>query len=197
MCPQLSESFLKIIIIIHKEARRCPEIMVIVHAHICACTHAHTHTPRHTRTTLSMRHFRKSVSNNVNPERCRNVRHITWAGRAVGIWLPAGEASSRNSFPRSLMLSLSTGKGEEGKRGRADIVYYVFFLTAGEGLRCAGLGWLVAFSSLKEHKRKSNRAPSSRMGMGSQPLLIISVAGAINASLTASYGDSAAPPRSP
>ena len=55
-----------------------------------------TPTLIHTCTNLLKRYFRKSVSNNVNPERCRNVRHITWAGRAVGIWLPAGEASSRN-----------------------------------------------------------------------------------------------------
>jgi hypothetical protein len=31
--------------------------------------------------TFLERYFRKSVSSNVNPERGRNVRHITWAGR--------------------------------------------------------------------------------------------------------------------
>lgn len=83
MCQQLREEFFfkKI-----KCTRQCHETAETVHA----CTHAH-------RQTLLKRNFRKSMSKNVNPERCRNVRHITtWAGCAAGIWLPAGEASSCN-----------------------------------------------------------------------------------------------------
>lgn len=91
---------------------------------------AFLHTPVHTCTwtNLLKRYLKKkkSVSNNVNPERCRNVRHITWAGLAVGIWLSAGEASSpTNSSGTSCWGSLQ-GREQKGRRGRADIAYYVF-----------------------------------------------------------------------
>jgi hypothetical protein len=88
MCQQLREVFfLKKKLNARSSAMKQQKLCV----YVCVNTHTYAHMQ-----TFLRRDFRKSMSKNVNPERSRNVRHITWAGCAAGIWLPAGEASSCN-----------------------------------------------------------------------------------------------------
>lgn len=132
----------------------------------------HTHT-----CTNLVRYFKKSVSNSVNPERCRNVRHITWAGRVAGIWLPAGEASSLPQLiPQEPHAESVYGDWrEKGGVGRTDIAYYVFPFAAGEGLSCVRLGcWRFSVVRGDRERRASHL---QLLPVVSKPLLTTSVAG--------------------
>lgn len=100
----------------------------------------------------------------------------TWAGLAVGIWLPAGEASSHaNSSGTSCCVCLQ-GREKKREEGESRYCLWCFSFAAGEGLSCVRLGLLVIFCR-GDHIRKSS--PSQLMPTVTQPLLIVSVAGTI------------------
>lgn len=76
------------------------------------------------------------------------------------------------------MLSLSTGKGEKREEGESRYCPLCFSFTAGEGLSCVGLGWLVIFSSSRGLQKEGQPHLQLRP-MVSQALLVLSVAGTL------------------
>ena len=114
----------------------------------------------------------------------------TWAGLAVGIWLPAGEASSHtNSSGTSCCVCLQ-GREKKREQGESRYCLWCFSFAAGEGLSCVRLGLLVIFCR-GDHIRKSSH-PSLCQWWASLSWSSAWLA-QLNASQTASHGDASVP----